>query len=45
MGICNAPEIFQSLMVKTVKNIPGVEVYIDNLLIHAPTQELHDARL
>ena len=45
MGICNAPEIFHSLMVEAVKDIPGVEVYIDDLLLHAPTQDLHDARL
>ena len=45
MGICNAPEIFHSLMVEMVKDIPGVEVYIDDLLIHAPTQELYDTRL
>jgi hypothetical protein len=45
MGICNAPEIFHSLMVDMVGDIEGVEVYIDDVLVHAPTQELHDSRL
>ena len=45
MGICNAPEVFHSLMVDLVDGIPGVEVYIDDILVHAPTQELHDLRL
>lgn len=45
MGICNAPEIFHAKMVEIVGDIPGVEVYIDDILVHAPTQEAHDARL
>ena len=45
MGICNALEIFHALMVENVKDIPGVEVYIDDLLIPSPTLDLHDARL
>lgn len=45
MGICNAPEIFHSLMLEMVEGIEGVEVYIDDILVHAPTKELHDEHL
>ena len=45
MGITNAPEIFHQLMVDLLKGIAGVEVYIDDVLIHAKTLDEHDARL
>ena len=45
MGICNASEIFHQTMVDAFADIPGVEVYIDDLLVHAPTSEEHDVRL
>ena len=32
-------------MVDMVGDIPGVEVYMNDVLVHAPTQELHDSRL
>ena len=32
-------------MVDAFADIPGVEVYIDDLLVHAPTSEEHDVRL
>ena len=45
MGICNAPELFHQLMVDMLDGIPGVEVYIDDILINASTVSEHDARL
>ena len=45
MGVSSAPEIFHAVMLDVVRDIEGVEVYIDDLLIHAQTQELHDKRL
>lgn len=45
VGICNAPEIFHAKMVEIVQGIPGVEAYIDDILVHAPTLESHDVRL
>ncbi len=29
----------------TLQGLEGAEVYIDDILIHGPTQEVHDARL
>lgn len=45
MGICNAPEIFHQRMADAVEDLQGVEVYIDDVLIHAATREEHDIRL
>ena len=45
MGITNAPELFHQLMVDTLQGIPGVECYIDDVLIHAATLEEHNNRL
>lgn len=45
MSICDAAEIFLSKMVEIVGHIVGFEVYMDDILVHAPTQELHDACL
>lgn len=42
MGICNALEIFHQRMVEAVEGLPGVEVYIDDVLVHAATREEHD---
>lgn len=45
MGICNAPEIFHQRMSDAMSDIPGVEVYIDDIMVHAPTLEVHNRRL
>ena len=45
MGICNAPEVFHQRMGEILGNIVGVEIYIDDVLIHAPTLEKHDSLL
>ncbi|XP_067936774.1 uncharacterized protein [Watersipora subatra] len=44
MGITNAPEIFHQLMVDLLKGVAGVDVYIDDVLIHAKNLDEHDAR-
>jgi hypothetical protein len=44
-GICSSPEVFHKTMVDHFSDIEGVEIYIDDFLVHAPTQELHDKRL
>ncbi|XP_055715454.1 uncharacterized protein K02A2.6-like [Phlebotomus papatasi] len=36
-GLCSAPEVFQKVMIDLVGNIEGVEVSMDDILIHAPT--------
>lgn len=45
MGITNAPELFHQLMVNILEGIPGVECYIDDVLVHAATIEEHNSRL
>ena len=45
MGISNAPEIFHQRLVDAMSDLDGVEVYIDDILIHAPTLTEHNNRL
>ena len=45
MGICNAPELFHQQMLDAMEGLDVVEVYIDDLLVHASTMEEHDRRL
>lgn len=47
MGFKNAPMIFQRIMNTVLEEFigRGVEVYLDDLLVHAPTKEEHDTLL
>ena len=45
MGILSAPEHGQKRLSQVLDGMEGVEVIFDDILIHAPTQELHDVRL
>ncbi len=44
-GLSCAPEMFHKRVVETLAGIPGVLVYIDDILIWGATQEEHDERL
>ena len=44
-GISAAPLIFQEAMDKVLENIPYVCAYQDDILIGAPTKEIHDSTL
>ena len=44
-GISSAPEIFQRKMSETLQGLEGTEVYMDDVLIHGETEEIHDKRL
>ena len=44
-GISSAPEIFQGRMSEILHDIEGVICYMDDILVHAPTQTLHDVRV
>lgn len=44
-GINCAPEIFQKLLEQMLCGCEGVINYIDDIVVHAPTKELHDVRL
>lgn len=44
-GLCSSPEVFHKTLVDHFSDIEGVEIYIDDFLVHTPTVELHDKRL
>ncbi|KAI4890200.1 hypothetical protein NFI96_001996, partial [Prochilodus magdalenae] len=44
-GITSAPEIFQRKMVETLAGLEGVELFMDDILVHGATEEIHDQRL
>ena len=44
-GITSAPEIFQRKMAETLAGLEGTEIFMDDVLIHAETEELHNQRL
>ena len=41
-GISIAPEVFQRTMESILRDIDGVEEYMDDILVHADCQEKHD---
>ena len=43
-GISSAPEVFHKRIADMFGDIEGIETFIDDILIHAPTEE-HDERL
>ncbi|KAF6038468.1 hypothetical protein EB796_003223 [Bugula neritina] len=45
MGLSVAPELFHQLMVDALTDIPGVEVFIDDVLIHGKSLSQHNDRL
>ena len=44
-GISSAQDVFQAIMSEMFKDIEGVEVVVDDLLIWGETEEMHDKRL
>lgn len=44
-GISCAPEIFQKIMEQILSGCEGVLIYIDDVVVFAPTKEIHDTRL
>ena len=44
-GISSAPEVFQRTMSHILEGLEGVVCHMDDVLVHAPTQNLHDACL
>ena len=41
-GVKTASEVYHRTMVELFEDIEGVEIYIDDILIHAPTNEEHN---
>lgn len=44
-GLCCAPEMFQKKMVQIFGDIPGVEIYFDDLFVSGVDERDHDATL
>ncbi|KAL0148985.1 hypothetical protein M9458_055789 [Cirrhinus mrigala] len=44
-GLSSAPSCFQKIMVSVLAGIPGVAIYLDDVVIHGPTPKSHDERL
>ncbi|MBM6549407.1 reverse transcriptase family protein, partial [Streptococcus dysgalactiae] len=44
-GLNVSPAIFQDIMNQIVKGLDGVEVYQDDIFVHAPDKQTHDAHL
>lgn len=44
-GITSAPEIFQRKMAETFRDLDGVAVFMDDVLVYGQTPEQHDQRL
>lgn len=41
-GLCNAPDIFQKALETVLAGIEGVMIYLDDILIYAKDEEIHD---
>lgn len=44
-GISSAPEVFHRTVSEIFEDLPGVETYIDDILVHGRTKDEHDERL
>ena len=44
-GLSSAPEVYHRVIGDHFGDLEGVETFIDDILVHAPTEELHDQRL
>ena len=44
-GVTTAPEIYQSVMQRLVGDIPGVEAYLDDIIVSGDNKTLHDKSL
>ena len=45
MGITSAPEIYQRAMTEMFQDCEGVEIVMDDILVHGPNRKVHDERL
>ena len=41
LGVASAPGIFQRVMESALNGIPGVTVYLDDIILTGPTEEEH----
>ena len=45
VGICVAPEIFQRKMTELLDGLPGVECFLDDIVVSGGSEEEHDKNL
>ena len=45
MGLINAPASFQRVMTEIFKDLPFVQVYMDDIVVHSPTKQQHQDHL
>ena len=44
-GLASSPAIFQRYMAQLMSDIPGVAVFLDDILVSGPTEKEHDERM
>ena len=44
-GLCSAPSCFQKIMSTIFAGIPGVVIFLDDIVVHGSTPAIHDQRL
>ena len=44
-GLCSAPSCFQKIMSTIFAGIPGVVIFLDDIVVHGSTAAIHDQRL
>ena len=44
-GLASAPSVFQKVMDTVLAGLPGVAVYRDDIVVHAPSLDIHRRRL
>ena len=45
MGLISAPASFQRVMIDIFKDLPFVQVYLDDIVVYSPTEQQHQAHL
>ncbi|KAL0150690.1 hypothetical protein M9458_053994, partial [Cirrhinus mrigala] len=44
-GLSSTPSCFQMVMTTVLAGIPGVVIYLDDIVVHGPTVDIHNERL
>lgn len=44
-GLSSAPSCFQKIMASVLVGIPGVAIYLNDIVVHGPTTDVHDEQL
>ncbi len=44
-GLSSAPSCFQKIMTSVLAGIPGVVIYLDDVVVHGATRQIHDEHL